>query len=100
VAAVGHRTTSDQRHAAELIVSELVTNAVRYGRSPIDLAIYMVEGDHLLIEVSDADPTPPIARLPCESGGFGLSIVSAYADISVTSTETGKVVSAYLKICL
>lgn len=92
-----HWLTSDQSYAAELVTSELVTNAFRHGKSPIDLSLHVDNEERLVVSVSDAEPTSPTHRLPCENGGFGLSVVTAYADIIVTPTETGKAVSARLK---
>ncbi|MGW4518927.1 hypothetical protein ACWEO4_45250 [Streptomyces sp. NPDC004393] len=44
----------------ELIVSELVTNAIRYGRSPVQLRL--IRERALLCEVSDASGTAPHLR--------------------------------------
>ena len=64
-----------QRHAAALMVSELVTNAVVHGTGTISLRIDL-EGDALRIEVSDEGnvalaPSPT----PGAHGGWGLRIV-------------------------
>lgn len=50
-----------------------------------------------VLQIETTDPTPPAPRLPCENGGFGLSIVRAHADIAIISTRTRKTVSAHLK---
>ncbi|MFE5940671.1 SpoIIE family protein phosphatase [Streptomyces sp. NPDC056470] len=63
--------------ATELIVSELVTNAVRYGRGPIGLRL--LRSDSLVCEVSDGSLTTPHVRRAAETdeGGRGLQLVSA-----------------------
>jgi PAS domain S-box-containing protein len=72
---------------AELLVSELVTNAVRYGASPIVLQIE-VEADAVEVGVSDADPSLPVAGRPrpIDVTGRGLGIVDAFADAWGTRT--------------
>ncbi|MDT0265424.1 SpoIIE family protein phosphatase [Streptomyces sp. DSM 44915] len=64
---------------AELLVSELVTNAVRHARGPVEVRV--VRGSSLLIEVTDPVPDPPHERTatPDDEGGRGLSIVSREA---------------------
>ncbi|MET7677527.1 SpoIIE family protein phosphatase [Streptomyces seoulensis] len=59
-----------------LIVSELVTNAIRYGTGPIKLRLIHDSG-RLLTEVTDANSTSPHLRHARESdeGGRGLYIV-------------------------
>ncbi|MEU6814571.1 SpoIIE family protein phosphatase [Streptomyces sp. NPDC046860] len=59
-----------------LIVSELVTNAIRYGTGPIRLRLVRDRG-RLLTEVTDANSTSPHLRHARESdeGGRGLYIV-------------------------
>ncbi|MGW1614641.1 SpoIIE family protein phosphatase [Streptomyces sp. NPDC002285] len=61
----------------ELIVSELVTNAVRYGRGPIRLRL--LRSDLLVCEVSDGSLTTPHVRRAAETdeGGRGLQLVTA-----------------------
>ncbi|MDT0307732.1 SpoIIE family protein phosphatase [Streptomyces sp. DSM 44917] len=61
---------------AELLVSELVTNAVRHARGPVGLR--MVHGPTLLVEVTDPDPAPPRERTaaPEDEGGRGLPLVA------------------------
>jgi hypothetical protein len=81
---------------AELAVSELVTNAVRASTDaqqarqapggPIGLPVVALRlaGDHrhLLVEVSDYDPRPPIptAADPEHDGGRGLVLVAAVSE--------------------
>jgi len=60
-----------------LVVSELVTNAIRYSTGPIQLRL--INDDHTLIcEVSDTNSATPHLRKagPSDEGGRGLSIVT------------------------
>ncbi|MGW4655829.1 SpoIIE family protein phosphatase [Streptomyces sp. NPDC004279] len=61
---------------AELIVSELVTNALRYGGPPLELRLILDRG--LTCEVSDCSATAPHLRhaRTTDEGGRGLFIVS------------------------
>ncbi|MFE9390362.1 SpoIIE family protein phosphatase [Streptomyces sp. NPDC006784] len=64
----------------ELIISELVTNAVRYGGGPVSLRL--IRAPHALIcEVSDASNTQPRLRRAEETdeGGRGLWLVAQMA---------------------
>jgi GAF domain-containing protein len=63
----------------ELIVSELVTNAVRYGTPPLRLRL--IRGDTLTCEVHDASSVSPHLRhaRTVDEGGRGLFIVSELA---------------------
>ncbi|GGJ44450.1 SpoIIE family protein phosphatase [Streptomyces brasiliensis] len=60
----------------ELVVSELVTNAIRYGRAPVQLRL--IHDDTLICEVSDASSTSPYMRraLLSDEGGRGLLLVA------------------------
>jgi PAS domain S-box-containing protein len=63
--------------AAELVVSELVTNAIRYGAPPIRLRL--IHNDtHLICEVSDTGNTAPHLRRArtWDEGGRGLLLVA------------------------
>ncbi|MFJ3230673.1 SpoIIE family protein phosphatase [Streptomyces sp. NPDC086787] len=66
---------------SELVVSELATNAVRYGRDPISVKLIR-NGDSLICEVADASPTSPHLRYArsSEEGGRGLFLVSQLVD--------------------
>jgi anti-sigma regulatory factor (Ser/Thr protein kinase) len=59
-----------------LLVSELVTNSLRYAHGPI--GVRMVRGTSLLVEVSDPLPDPPRERSAAEDdeGGRGLQLVA------------------------
>jgi anti-sigma regulatory factor (Ser/Thr protein kinase) len=81
---------------AELAVSELVTNAVRASTqaraarqapgAPDGLPVVALrlagDGKHLLVEVSDHDPRPPVPTAvdPERDGGRGLLLVEAVSD--------------------
>ncbi|MFG3044893.1 SpoIIE family protein phosphatase [Streptomyces sp. NPDC048241] len=85
----------DLSFATELIVSELVTNAVRYGRSPIQLR--MILQASLTCEVSDASSTAPHLRRArtFDEGGRGLLLVAQMADRWGTRhSRDGKVIWA------
>ncbi|GAA0683011.1 SpoIIE family protein phosphatase [Kitasatospora atroaurantiaca] len=60
----------------ELVVSELVTNAIRYGRTPIQLRL--IRDRALICEVSDASNTAPHLRRArkFDEGGRGLLLVA------------------------
>ncbi|MGW6705917.1 SpoIIE family protein phosphatase [Streptomyces sp. NPDC054956] len=64
----------------ELVVSELVTNAIRYGEPPIQLRL-IHENTTLICEVSDASNTAPHMRRAriFDEGGRGLLLVAQLA---------------------
>ncbi|MEU9643181.1 SpoIIE family protein phosphatase [Streptomyces sp. NPDC048188] len=63
-------------HTTALVVSELVTNAIRYGKGPVRLRLIRDRG-RLLTEVTDANSASPHLRRARENdeGGRGLFIV-------------------------
>jgi hypothetical protein len=60
----------------ELVVSELVTNAIRYGTGPIHLRL--IKDRSLICEVSDGSNTAPHLRRArtFDEGGRGLLLVA------------------------
>ncbi|GAA2721624.1 SpoIIE family protein phosphatase [Cellulomonas aerilata] len=84
--------------AAELVVSELVANAVLHGWG--DVALRLADrGDGLRIEVEEANPAPPV---PTEGhadavGGYGMQIVERLADWGWHASGTGKLVWAHVR---
>lgn len=85
----------DARHTdqLELLVSELVTNAVRHGSPPYQVFLGRT-GHSLYGEVSDSSPSQPrVLPEPDHRGGFGLRIIDALAsDWGISSAATGKAV--------
>lgn len=69
----------DTAYAAELIVSELVTNAIRYGAPPLQLRL--IKNRTLTCEVHDDSATSPRLRhaRTVDEGGRGLFIVAQLA---------------------
>jgi anti-sigma regulatory factor (Ser/Thr protein kinase) len=67
---------------AQLLVSELVTNAVRYGAPPIELQIRCAGGDHLQVRVRDSERGTPAPRAPGPDaeGGRGLLLVDLVSE--------------------
>lgn len=63
------------------MVSELVTNAVRYGDAPIKLAIH-ASADRVRVEVTDASPVLPQMSIasPDAISGRGIGLVDSIAD--------------------
>ncbi|WP_329167398.1 serine/threonine-protein phosphatase (plasmid) [Streptomyces sp. NBC_01717] len=69
----------DTAYAAELIVSELITNAIRYGAPPMQLRL--IKNRTLTCEVHDDSATSPQLRhaRTVDEGGRGLFIVAQLA---------------------
>ena len=105
----------DLAEAAELIVSELVTNAVRaltgadgwprYGEAGLPVVILRLTTDaaRVLIEVWDDIPAGPVAEQagPEDESGRGLMLIEAVCDRwwwEVVPGRAGKVVSAELRV--
>ncbi|MFD6994329.1 SpoIIE family protein phosphatase [Streptomyces sp. NPDC059943] len=79
--------------ATEIIVSELVTNAIRYGTSPVRLRL--IKDRVLTCEVSDASPAAPHLRhaRTFDESGRGLFIVAQLAQQWGTRyTSSGKII--------
>ncbi|WP_408907331.1 SpoIIE family protein phosphatase [Streptomyces cavernicola] len=79
---------------AELLISELVTNAIRYGHDPIRLRL-LRDGATLICEVSDGSSTSPHLRRAkaTDEGGRGLFLVAQFAQRWGTRyTGRGKVI--------
>ncbi|WP_223206434.1 SpoIIE family protein phosphatase [Streptomyces xanthii] len=64
----------------ELIISELVTNSIRYGSQPIRLRL-LHDRNHLICEVADGSSTSPHLRRAktTDEGGRGLFLVAQFA---------------------
>ena len=86
--------------SAETVVSELVTNALQYGRGPVDLTLALT-GRHLRIAVTDEGTSLPVPREAAEDAqsGRGLSIVGMLVESwEVVVRLTGKTVTCVLAV--
>ncbi|MFW6694496.1 ATP-binding SpoIIE family protein phosphatase [Streptomyces sp. MAR4 CNX-425] len=79
VAALDRWGLGEQAPPVELIVSELVTNAVRYGSG--DITLRLLRAGTLICEVSDGNTAAPHLRIAedTDEGGRGLCIVGLTA---------------------
>ncbi|MEU0897636.1 SpoIIE family protein phosphatase [Streptomyces massasporeus] len=81
--------------AMELILSELITNAIRYGAGPIH--VRLIRDRTLICEVADGSSTSPHLRYAAttDEGGRGLFLVSQMAERWGTRyTPQGKIIWA------
>jgi anti-sigma regulatory factor (Ser/Thr protein kinase) len=78
------------RENALVAVTELVTNAVLFGRPPIHVRA-SVRADVLVVEVSDDGDERPRRRVPSEDGGIGLNVVYLLADRVEIASERSSV---------
>jgi hypothetical protein len=86
---------ADAVPTTELIVSELVTNAIRHASAPIELRL--IHNGTLICEVSDASSTSPHPRRAhvLDEGGRGLLLVGRLSERWGTRhTGTGKTIWA------
>ncbi|MDQ4054734.1 MAG: PAS domain S-box protein [Actinomycetota bacterium] len=80
--------------AAQLLVSEMVTNALVHAGTPIDLRV-SIEGGGLRVEVTDGSTQPPVPRSygPMAGTGRGLRLLEQLVDRWGTlAHEDGKTV--------
>ncbi|WP_323177972.1 MULTISPECIES: SpoIIE family protein phosphatase [unclassified Streptomyces] len=87
------RGLDEEGFVTELILSELVTNAIRYGSEPI--SVRLLYDRALICEVSDCSSTSPHLRYAAttDEGGRGLFLVAQFAERWGTRyTERGKVI--------
>ncbi|WP_308072319.1 ATP-binding protein [Streptomyces bambusae] len=98
----GHRVPAEAEAAALLVVSELVTNAVRHTRGPCALDVTWAP-DGIDIDVTDTSSTPPRLR-PLDpsgaEGGYGWRIVRTLAsEVAVRPVRgNGKTVHAHVPL--
>lgn len=85
----------DAVFVTELVVSELITNAIRYGRPPIELRL--IYDRTLICEVSDGSTTAPHLRRArtFDEGGRGLLLVAQLTQgWGTRQTVNGKIIWA------
>ncbi|MGW0466545.1 SpoIIE family protein phosphatase [Streptomyces sp. NPDC003027] len=89
----------DIAFTAELILSELITNAIRYGAEPI--RVRLLRDRRLICEIADGSSTSPHLRYAAttDEGGRGLFLVAQFAERWGTRyTDRGKVIWAELTL--
>ncbi|MGW0562827.1 ATP-binding protein [Streptomyces sp. NPDC003016] len=94
----GVAVSEDLVERARLVVSELVTNAVKYALGTVSLLLELRPGV-LAITVSDTSPALPAPRAPDAGriGQHGLEIVQALChDLQVTEVAGGKHIKVHL----
>lgn len=88
-----HHIGDDRCADAELAVSELLGNALRHGRGPIDLDIRCSAG-HVLLTVEDASSAVPLPRpeiAATQESGRGMLLIESVSDRwGCEATATGK----------
>lgn len=85
---------ADLADTAELLVSEVVTNALRHTRGPLRLNL-RVRGSRLACEVEDTESAGPLRRAADTDaeGGRGTELLDLLADAwGSTRTATGKTI--------
>jgi len=90
---------SDLSFTMELVLSELITNAIRYGSAPIH--VRLIHDRMLICEVADGSSTSPHLRYAAttDEGGRGLFLVSQMAEHWGTRyMPQGKVIWAELAL--
>ncbi|WP_405997850.1 SpoIIE family protein phosphatase [Streptomyces sp. NBC_00829] len=90
---LGEWGLEEEAFTTELILSELVTNAIRYATGPV--RVRLIRDRALICEVSDHSSTSPHLRQAAitDEGGRGLFLVAQFADRWGTRyTADGKVI--------
>jgi GAF domain-containing protein len=90
---------ADLRDDAELVVSELVTNAVLHTSGPVTVRL-LTRDDAVRVEVEDSEPAPPVRVRRSEGAmtGRGLTLVACLSSSwGVQPAGSGKLVWAELR---
>ncbi|MEW2304186.1 ATP-binding protein [Streptomyces sp. NPDC006655] len=102
LARAGHHPHERTSQDAQLVVSELVTNAVRHAPGPGELLLEVIPAAaRLRISVRDSSPHPPRLRAPAADrvGGHGLHLVTRLCDqVQTITLDPGKWVVAHLHL--
>jgi anti-sigma regulatory factor (Ser/Thr protein kinase) len=96
----GLLVTARARDLAQLVVSELVTNACKYAPGPVLVELGLTAGA-VEVVVWDSDPEVPAVRAadPGRIGGHGLEIVKAVSEgLSVDREAVGKRITARIAL--
>ena len=73
---------ADHTDLAELIVSELTTNALRHGAGPITVRLAYTQGADLWLEVHDHGGRPALQKTTADDEqGRGLALLDALIDL-------------------
>ncbi|MEU9590911.1 ATP-binding protein [Streptomyces sp. NPDC048193] len=98
----GHHPRERSSQDAQLVVSELVTNAVRHAPGPGELILEVSpDAAQLRISVRDSSALPPRLQVPDAGriGGHGLHLVTRLCDqVRTIALDTGKRVVAHLSL--
>lgn len=72
----------ETRDEVELLVSELVTNAIMHGGSLVTMELDCEAPEGISVEVSDNSPVVPVTRraAPLDEGGRGMELVELISD--------------------
>ncbi|MFD8813225.1 SpoIIE family protein phosphatase [Streptomyces sp. NPDC059627] len=90
----------EEAFTLELILSELVTNAIRHATGPV--GVRLIRDRSLICEVSDGSSVSPHLRraTTMDEGGRGLFLVAQFADRWGTRyTDDGKVIWTEQRLC-
>jgi anti-sigma regulatory factor (Ser/Thr protein kinase) len=100
------RGLGEQAALGELVVSELVTNAICHGEAPVWMAL-SAEGGVLRVEVHDGGAGRPVRGHPGsgDEGGRGLALLDALIEVhggerGVISDLDGPGKTVYVMLCL
>ncbi|MEU8587507.1 ATP-binding protein [Streptomyces sp. NPDC048664] len=100
LARAGHHPDHRPSQDAQLVVSEMVTNAIRHAPGPGALLLELTsDATRLRIAVRDSSPHPPVVHEPDAHriGGHGLYLVSRLCGrIHTMALGVGKQVTAHL----
>ena len=86
---------------AELLVAELVSNAVKHGCTPLTLRVEHQPAGDVRLYVDDGSATLPMPKgqVPDRSDGYGLQLVDALASAWGATVDPGRGKSVWCLIC-